>query len=149
MRSFTDAFAARILIADDQQSNLRLLEYTLRRAGYVAVSSTAEPLEVCALHRMNAYDLILLDLQMPCMDGFEVMAALPKVEGVERVAVLVLSADPSQTIRALEAGAADFLSKPFDLKELLLRVSRLLEKTIPGVLAVPATPVATPALAVS
>ena len=101
----TDGFHAKILIVDDQQSNLRLLEYVLRRAGYVAVSSTSDPLEVCALHRQNRYDLILLDLQMPRMNGFEVLEALGNVEGEEKVPVLMLTADPSQMVRALEAGA--------------------------------------------
>ena len=140
MPTFTDEHrSARILIVDDQQSNLRLLEFTLRRAGYVAVSSTAEAVEVRALHRRNHYDLILLDLQMPRMNGFEVMAALREGEDAP-VAVLVLSADPSQTLPALEAGAADFLGKPFDLNELLLRVRCLLEKAMPETPAVPAAP---------
>jgi len=141
MSTFTDPFGARILIVDDTESNVRLLEFTLRRAGYVGVSSTTEPMQVAALHRQNRYDLILLDLQMPRMDGFQVMAALREVEGVPSVAALVLSADPSQMVPAMQAGAADFLSKPFDLTELLLRVRRLLERMI-GVVAVPFVPAA-------
>jgi DNA-binding response OmpR family regulator len=144
MSTFTDAFLARILIVDDSDANVRLLEFTLRRAGYLAVSSTTEPLQVAALHRENPYDLILLDLQMPRMSGFEVLAALADVEEVERVAVLVLSADPSQRLAALQAGAADFLSKPFDLTEVLLRVRRLLEKRMRGAIAVPLVPAAAP-----
>jgi CheY-like chemotaxis protein len=119
----TDAFRARILIVDDQESNVRLLEYVLRRGGYGAVASTTEPLDVCALHRQNHYDLIMLDLRMPCMNGFEVMEAL---RNEESVAVLVLSADPAQMARALEAGARGFLSKPFVLAEVLLRVHQML-----------------------
>jgi DNA-binding response OmpR family regulator len=141
MSTFTDAFLARILIVDDSEANVRLLEFTLRRAGYLAVSSTTEPLQVAALHRENPYDLILLDLQMPRMSGFEVMAALGETASV---AVLVLSADPSQRLPALQAGAADFLSKPFDLTEVLLRVRRLLEKRMLGVIAVPLVPAAAP-----
>jgi len=129
MTRSTDVFHAKILIVDDQQSNLRLLEYVLRRAGYVAVSSTSDPLEVCALHRQNRYDLILLDLQMPRMNGFEVLEALGNVEGEEKVPVLMLTADPSQMVRALEAGAGCFLAKPFVLSEVLLRVRIMLEKT--------------------
>jgi DNA-binding response OmpR family regulator len=132
MSTFTDAFLARILIVDDSDANVRLLEFTLRRAGYLAVSSTTEPLQVAALHRENPYDLILLDLQMPRMSGFEVMAALSDVEDVESAAVLILSADPSQRSSAMQAGAADFISKPFDLTEVLLRVRRLLETRMPG-----------------
>ena len=123
----TDAFHARILIVDDQDSNVRLLGYALRRGGYVAVASTTDPLEVCALHRQNHYDLILLDLQMPRMNGFEVMEGL----GCEdEVAVLVLSADPTQRLPALEAGARDFLSKPFVLADVLKRVHMMLSRGV-------------------
>ena len=121
-----DVFGARILIVDDQESNLRLLEYTLRRGGYVAVSSTSSPMEVCALHRENRYDLILLDIQMPRMNGFEVLEGLRCLEE-EDVAVLVLTADPAQMVRALEAGATGFLSKPFVLAEVLTCVRLMLE----------------------
>jgi len=68
-----DILAARILLVDDQESNIILLEELLREAGYTGVTSTMDPQQVCALHRLHAYDLILLDLQMPVMDGFEVM----------------------------------------------------------------------------
>src|SRR3954451_1233734 len=137
MPPFTDPFGARILIVDDTESNVRLLEFTLRRAGYLGVSSTTDPLQVTALHRQNRYHLILLDLQMPRMNGFEVMAALREGAAIERVATLVLSADPSQMLPAMQAGAADFLSKPFELTEVLLRVRRLLEKRMTGAIAVP------------
>jgi DNA-binding response OmpR family regulator len=142
MPSFTDAFEARILIVDDTEANVRLLEFTLRRAGYLGVSSATEPRQVAALHRQNRYDLILLDLQMPRMNGFQVMAALSEVEEVESPAVLVLSADPSQSLAALAAGATDFLSKPFNLTELLLRVRRLLETRMLATIVVPLVPAA-------
>ena len=132
MPGSTDVSGGRILIVDDQQSNLRLLEYTLRRGGYVAVTSTTNPLEVCALHRLNRYELILLDLQMPLMNGFQVLEGLRNAEGKQRVAVLVLSADPSQMVRSLEAGADGFLAKPFILAEVLLHVRLLLEKAVPA-----------------
>ena len=67
---------ANILIVDDQEANVSLLEQLLREAGYTCVASTMNPHEVCALHRKNRYDLILLDLQMPGMDGFQVMEGL-------------------------------------------------------------------------
>jgi len=121
MPAFTDALQARILIVDDQQSNLRLLEYAFRRGDYVAVTSTTDPVGVCALQRLNHYDLILLDIQMPCMNGFEVLEGLRNLEGEEMPAVLVLSADPSHMVRALELGARGFLSKPFVLAEVLQR----------------------------
>ena len=143
MPGFTDIFSARILIVDDDESNVRLLELALRRGGYAAVSSTTDPFEVVALHRQNRYDLIMLDLQMPRMNGFEVMEGLGNAEGEDRVAVLVLTADPSQMVRALEAGARGFLSKPFVLAEVLLRVREMLEKTVSGDIEEPAPLLAT------
>jgi DNA-binding response OmpR family regulator len=125
-----DVLRARILIVDDEQANLRLLEFALRRAGYVGVTSTADPVEVGALHHQNHYDLIILDLQMPHMNGFQVMEELAKGESGERAAILVLSADPGQMTCVLQAGAAGFLSKPFVLAELVQRVRVMLDLQI-------------------
>lgn len=130
MPGSSDVLQAGILIVDDQDSNVRLLEFALRRAGYVAVASTTDPLRVTELHRQNRYTLILLDLQMPNMNGFEVMEALKNLEDEQRAAVLVLSGDPSQMVRVLEAGASGFLSKPFVLTEVLQRVQQLLEQVV-------------------
>jgi len=124
----TDGPAGRILIVDDQVSNIRLLEFTLRRGGYVNFASTTDPTQVAALHLENPYDLILLDLQMPGMTGFEVMKQLREAEGTDRVGILVISADPALMVAALEAGGDGFLSKPFVLTDLLNRVERLLAK---------------------
>ncbi|HXI11836.1 MAG TPA: response regulator [Thermoanaerobaculia bacterium] len=124
----TDGPAGRILIVDDQVSNIRLLEFTLRRAGYVDFASTTEPTEVAALQLENRYDLILLDLQMPGMTGFEVMQQLRNAEGPGRVSILVISADPALRLAALEAGCDGFLSKPFVITELLERVQFFLAK---------------------
>jgi len=117
----------KILIVDDQEANVRLLERTLRGAGYVSIASTTDPREVCALHQANAYDLILLDLQMPGMDGFAVMQELKKIEIGGYLPVLVITAQPGHSLRALEAGAKDFVSKPINLSEVLLRVHNMLE----------------------
>ena len=106
MPGSTDVFRSRILIVDDQESNVRLLTYALRRGGYGAISSTTNPVEVSELHRQNHYDLILLDLQMPQMNGFEVMQDLRNVDAENRAAIFVLSADPAQMVPALESGAA-------------------------------------------
>ena len=127
MITAADILKARILIVDDQQANVTLLEQMLDGAGYVAVSSTRNPAEVCALHRKNPYDLILLDLQMPVMDGFQVMEDLKEIETGGYLPVLVLTAQPDHKLRALKAGAKDFVGKPFDLSEVLLRVHNLLE----------------------
>jgi serine phosphatase RsbU (regulator of sigma subunit) len=118
---------ARILIVDDKDANVRLLEGMLRIAGYTGVESTTDPRQVQELYRKNRYDLILLDLQMPGMDGFQVMRELKEIEEDGYLPVLVITAQPSHKLRALEAGAKDFVSKPFDLAELRARVQNILE----------------------
>ena len=118
---------ARILIVDDQKANVSLLEQMLNDAGYVSIASTMDPREVCELHRKNRYDLILLDLQMPGMDGFQVMEGLKTIESDGYLPVLVITALPGHKLRALKAGARDFISKPFDLGEVLIRVYNMLE----------------------
>lgn len=118
---------ASILIVDDQESNVSLLEQLLSESGYTTVSSTMNPKEVCDLHRKHHYDLILLDLQMPDMDGFQVMEAL-KINSYDAyLPVLVLTAQPNHKLRALQAGAKDFISKPFDLVEVKTRIHNMLE----------------------
>ena len=96
-------------------------------AGYTSVESTTDPHQVCELHRKNRYGLILLDLQMPGMDGFQVMEGLKEIEADGYLPVLVITAQPAHKLRALEAGAKDFVSKPFDLAELRARVHNILE----------------------
>jgi PAS domain S-box-containing protein len=123
----TDILEAKILIVDDQQSNIHLLEQLLREAGYVNVSSTMNPREVCALHRRSNYDLILLDLRMPDMDGFQVMEALRTNLTESYLPVIVFTAQPSHKVRALQCGAKDFVSKPFDLIEVRTRIHNMLE----------------------
>jgi PAS domain S-box-containing protein len=118
---------ANILIVDDQLSNVALLEQLLSEAGYVHVTSTMEPHEVCALHRKHHYDLILLDLQMPGMDGFQVMEGLKTNADDSYLPVIVLTAQPGHKLRALKAGAKDFISKPFDLVEVKTRIHNMLE----------------------
>ena len=122
-----DILDARILVVDDQETNVQLLEQVLGEAGYTNVSSTMNPQEVCALHRKNRYDLILLDLQMPGMDGFQVMEALKTNAADGYLPVLVLTAQPGHKLRALQAGAKDFISKPFDLVEVRTRIYNMLE----------------------
>ena len=127
MVSLADILNARILVVDDQEANVRLLEGMLRIAGYASIESTMDPREVCELHRKNRYSLILLDLQMPGMDGFQVMEGLKEIETDGYLPVLVITAQPAHKLRALEAGAKDFVSKPFDLAELRARVHNILE----------------------
>jgi two-component system cell cycle response regulator len=116
-----------ILIVDDQQSNVLLLEGMLREAGYACVASTNNPYAVCELYRKNHYDLILLDLQMPGMDGFQVMEDLKAVETDGYLPILVITAQPGHKLRALTSGAKDFVSKPFDLLEAKTRIHNMLE----------------------
>jgi PAS domain S-box-containing protein len=127
MMSAPDTLNASILIVDDQESNVALLEQLLSEAGYTHVASTLNPQEVCALHRKNRYDLILLDLQMPGMDGFAVMEGLKTNAADSYLPVIVLTAQPGHKLRALEAGAKDFISKPFDLIEVKTRIHNMLE----------------------
>jgi CheY-like chemotaxis protein len=123
----SDILNASILIVDDEPANVMLLERLLRDAGYNSVASTMNPREVCALHRDKRYDLILLDLRMPGMDGFEVMEGLKADDAEGSPLVLVITAQPGHKLRALQAGAKDFISKPFDLVEIKTRIHNLLE----------------------
>jgi CheY-like chemotaxis protein len=127
MVELSDVLKGRVLIVDDQQASVRLLERMLRGAGYVSVTSTLDPHQVCDLHWKNRYDLILLDLQMPGLDGFRVLEGLKEVERDGYLSVLVMTAHPGHRERALQAGAKDFVSKPFNAVEVLTRVWNMLE----------------------
>lgn len=118
---------ASILVVDDQEANVLLLEQLLAESGYTRVSSTMNPEDVARLHKQNNYDLILLDLQMPGKDGFQVMAALRDIDGNDYAPVIVLTAQPDHKLRALQAGARDFISKPFDVFEVRTRIHNMLE----------------------
>ena len=123
----SDILNASILIVDDQEANVSLLAQMLREVGYTQVMSTMNPREVSALHRKNRYDLILLDLQMPDMDGFQVMEGLKTSITDTYLPVLVITAQPGHKLRALQAGAKDFVSKPFDVVEVRTRIRNQLE----------------------
>lgn len=123
----TDIHNAKILIVDDQESNIQLLQSVLSTANYTSISSTMDPYKVYELHRQNRYDLILLDLKMPGMDGFQVLEVLKEIEADGYLSVLVITANPDCKLRALQSGAKDFVSKPFDMAEVLARVHNLLE----------------------
>jgi CheY-like chemotaxis protein len=127
MISSANILHGKILIVDDQEANVVLLDRMLRDAGYVCVTSTMDPAEVCKLYVANRYDLILLDLLMPGMDGFQVMEGLKEIEPDGYLPVLVITAQPGQKLRALQCGAKDFVSKPFELAEVLVRVHNMLE----------------------
>jgi CheY-like chemotaxis protein len=127
MISSSDILKTDILIVDDQEANVALLEEMLRGAGYLSVTSTRNPHEVCELHRQHRYSLILLDLEMPGLDGFQVMEGLKTFDVGCYLPVLVVTAQPNHKLRAIRAGAKDFISKPFDLAEVLMRVHNMLE----------------------
>jgi PAS domain S-box-containing protein len=127
MLEASEILNASILIVDDQEANVRLLEQMLRNAGYQRITSTMDSRAVCALHLAHRYDLILLDLQMPDMDGFQVMEGLKEIEAGGYLPVLVITAQPGHKLRALQAGAKDFVSKPFDLIEVQTRIHNMLE----------------------
>jgi len=122
-----DVHNASILIVDDQEANVILLEQMLRDDGYTRITTTGDPEVVCALNRKHSFDLILLDLQLPGMDGFQVMKALKTNVADSYLSVIVLTAQPGHKLRALQAGAKDFISKPFDLVEVKTRIHNVLE----------------------
>jgi light-regulated signal transduction histidine kinase (bacteriophytochrome) len=127
MVNLADILNARILVVDDNKTDVSLIERMLRGVGYISVESTTDPNEVCELYRQNRYGVIVLDLQMPGMDGFQVMEGLKEIEGDGYLPVLVTTAEPGHKLRALKAGAKDFISKPFEMAELLARVHNILE----------------------
>ena len=121
---------ARILIIDDHQANIEALKRILRSAGFVSVNSTTDPMVGVSLVLTWSPDLILLDLHMPGLDGFGVLESIrPHLSGGSYLPVLMLTADSSDETkrRALAGGARDFLTKPFDATEVLLRIENLLE----------------------
>lgn len=122
-----DIYGASILIVDDQESDVILLEQMLKMDGYTEVTSTRQPEKVLTLHKKNKYDLILLDLLMPGMDGFQILQGLKEIEKDSYVSVLVITAYSDHKSKALEAGAKDFISKPFDMVEIKTRIYNMLE----------------------
>ena len=130
MIATTEILNAKILIVDDAAANVLLMERLLAMAGYTSVHATSDPNEVCILHRKNLYDLIVLDLVMPGLDGFQVMEALKLIEPGTYLPVLVLSAQPGHKQRALEAGARQFLGKPFQFAEFAALVNHMLDQRL-------------------
>ncbi|HEX7087815.1 MAG TPA: HD domain-containing phosphohydrolase [Vicinamibacterales bacterium] len=122
--------SARILVIDDQESNLLLLDRILRHKGFTAIETLADSRRAVERFRAFRPDLVCLDLRMPHVSGLEVLEALqPHSAGADYVPVLILTAETSPDARqkALSMGAKDFLNKPFDRVEALLRIQNLLE----------------------
>ena len=120
---------ARILIVDDEQSNVDILRRVLERAGIVRIESTTDPREAAALYVKHRPDLILLDLHMPGKDGLAVMDELNEIAEASYLPILMLTGDmtPEARQEALSRGAKDFVNKPFHSDEVLLRIRTLLE----------------------
>lgn len=120
---------ARILIVDDQEQNVALLEQMLASRGFTNIASTVDSRKVLDMYLNDTPDLILLDLKMPYLDGFQVMQQLKEVEHQSYLPILVLTAnsDPKTRLRALDAGAKDFVGKPFDMIEVMTRIHNMLE----------------------
>jgi putative two-component system response regulator len=121
---------ARILVVDDERVNVVLLERILEQDGYRNVRSVTDPAEAATLYDQFEPDLVLLDLHMPKLDGFAVMKLLEgRIPSDTFLPILILTADirPEIKRRALAAGAKDFVTKPFDRTEVLLRIQNLLE----------------------
>lgn len=120
---------ASILIVDDEQANIRLLEKILATTGYKNITSTQDPCQALALYQACNCDLILLDLDMPILDGYAVMDQLAELKNNIPAQILVLTAQHMQSYRqrALDNGARDYVTKPFDARELLSRVRNLLD----------------------
>jgi len=128
-RERTDALAASILLVDDEPANVKLLERILRNFGYRDLLSTTDPRTVLDLFQQHGFDLIILDLNMPHMDGFEVMHRLQALGRDDLPPILILTAQHDQEPRgrARGAGAHDYVTKPFAVDELLARVRNLLQ----------------------
>jgi len=121
---------SRILIVDDKVSNVAMLEDILEDSGYLNLKSTTDSREVVSLYKSFQPDIILLDLMMPFLSGYEVLQALKlQIPADTFMPILVLTADitTEAKLKALSCGAKDFLSKPFDVYEVRLRIKSLLE----------------------
>jgi DNA-binding response OmpR family regulator len=127
MVSTAEILKGRILIVDDKRPMVVLLERILHSGGFVSVSTTTDPSLVCELQRKNDYHLILLDIEMPEMNGFQVLEELRKSDLADMPPIIVITAHQGQKLQAFQAGARDFIGKPFELPEVLARVKNMLE----------------------
>jgi putative two-component system response regulator len=120
---------ARVMIVDDESDNVEILRRVLTRAGFVHIESTTDSRQAKAIFIRHKPDLVLLDLRMPHLDGLEVMAQIADLADATYLPILILSADVAPEARrdALSRGAKDFLNKPFQPDEILLRIKTLLE----------------------
>ena len=127
MISETDILNASILIVDNQAFNVDMLNQILKGAGYTSVESTTNLPNVCNLYRNARYSLILLDIEMPGMDGFQVLDGLRDAEPDDYIPVIVIADQPYYKLLALNIGAKDVIGTPFDRDDVLARVRNILE----------------------
>ena len=127
MIPLSEIHAAKILVVDDQEANVKLLQYMLKGAGYVSITATLDSRDVYNLCRANQYDIIVLDLNMPHKNGFQIIESLREIEEFGYLPILVVTAEPAHKLKALGMGAKDFVSKPFDNIEVLTRIHNMLE----------------------
>jgi len=125
----TSIATSKLLIVDDEPLNISLLQKMLQRAGYHNIHSTTDPRQALDIYKDCSPDLVLLDYQMPHLDGLEVLDKLSDIDPSHSVPVLILTAETTKElrVRALQAGAKDFISKPFDRAEVMNRIHNLLE----------------------
>ncbi len=128
-QDLADDQAASILLVDDEPSNIKLLERTLQPCGRYRLVATTEPRRVVELCQEHCFDLIILDLNMPYLDGFQVMSLLRQqvLDSLPPILVVTAQHDQEYRVRALQEGAADFVTKPFHVEELLARVGNLVK----------------------
>jgi putative two-component system response regulator len=124
-----DFLKAKILIVDDELANIALLEDILENEGFTNYKSTQDSREALGMYQELLPDLVLLDLNMPHMDGFQVIDQLMELEKTSYAPILVLTAQSNRNtrLRALSAGARDYIEKPFDITEVVQRISNMLE----------------------
>jgi putative two-component system response regulator len=124
--------AAHIVVLDDEETNVRMLTRMLKQAGFHSVSGLSDPRQLTTLILKSPPDLVITDLHMPHIDAFGVLDILMPLINQERLPVLIVTGDCSRDVRqqALMRGAKDFVTKPFDMGEVLLRVRNLLESRL-------------------
>ncbi|OYY95212.1 MAG: hypothetical protein B7Y41_01505 [Hydrogenophilales bacterium 28-61-23] len=127
--SLVEDLAVSVLLVDDEPSNIKLLERTLQSCAHFSLVSTTDPRCVVDLYQRHRFDLIVLDLNMPYLDGYQVMSQLRELDADNLPPILVVTAqhDQDHRVRALREGAADYVTKPFQVDELLARVGNLVK----------------------
>ena len=129
MVSKDTVISAKILIVDDQDIHVHILEKTLIDAGYTNIYKTIDPRKVVGIYKNLRPDLLILDLNMPYINGLEIMSQIKNIEKTSYIPVIILSGDESKESRlnAFDAGAKDFINKPIDNVEVLIRIRNFLE----------------------